>query len=273
MLLSVVAGNRATSPAVSGGGGGGIFSDGGAVNLTDSTVRGNVATATGTGGQNGGGGIRVDGASLRLETSTVSGNTANVAGNQSGGGGVWTSSTDVETSTISGNTLNTGAVATQTGGGGLFTLDFGATVLNSTIAANSSTAPGGGLFNAALSATVLGNTIVAANAGENCAGTTDSSNNNIQSDSSCSFGQGSDQSNTDPLIDPLGDYGGPTQTHRLRPGSPAINGAAFGQCFPSDQRGIVRGSPPGGDCDIGAFEFDGLATAASPTAPLRARSR
>lgn len=56
----------------------------------------------------------------------------------------------------------------------------------------------------------------------------------------------------DPLLSPLADNGGPTQTMALNSGSPAIN-AGLG-CPTLDQRGAVRT----GNCDIGAFEFDGF---------------
>jgi hypothetical protein len=62
-----------------------------------------------------------------------------------------------------------------------------------------------------------------------------------------------------PGVDPLGNYGGPTQTVRLRPGSPAIR-AGNGQVCASipvdgvDQRGLPRTV---GTCDIGAYDTNG----------------
>lgn len=56
----------------------------------------------------------------------------------------------------------------------------------------------------------------------------------------------------DPLLDPVADNGGRTQTMALKSGSPAINAAATG-CPSVDQRGAARV----GSCDIGAFEFGG----------------
>ena len=70
-----------------------------------------------------------------------------------------------------------------------------------------------------------------------------------------------DVRNTDPLLAPLQNNGGPTPTHALLPGSPAIDmGKSFGAT--TDQRGKPRPFnnptiPPasGGDnSDIGAFE-------------------
>jgi hypothetical protein len=61
--------------------------------------------------------------------------------------------------------------------------------------------------------------------------------------------------NTDPLLGPLSDNGGPTLTMPLLPGSPAIDtippeAAIFSPS--SDQRGVAR--PQGTNFDVGAFE-------------------
>jgi hypothetical protein len=63
----------------------------------------------------------------------------------------------------------------------------------------------------------------------------------------------------DPLLGPLQDNGGPTFTHALLPGSPALDGIPWGAngCGTtvfSDQRGQARPQPVGGACDIGAYE-------------------
>lgn len=61
-----------------------------------------------------------------------------------------------------------------------------------------------------------------------------------------------------PLLGPLADNGGPTPTHALLAGSPALNQipASVNDCgsspFDVDQRGVSR--PQGGACDVGAFE-------------------
>jgi hypothetical protein len=56
----------------------------------------------------------------------------------------------------------------------------------------------------------------------------------------------------DPKLAPLANYGGPTTTHRLLPGSPAIDAASAADCPAADQRGVPR--PQGAGCDIGSFE-------------------
>jgi hypothetical protein len=64
----------------------------------------------------------------------------------------------------------------------------------------------------------------------------------------------------DPGLDPLGNYGGPTLTHRLKSTSVAVN-AGLDNASGTDQRGLPRIS--GGTADIGAYERQPLATVSS----------
>lgn len=59
--------------------------------------------------------------------------------------------------------------------------------------------------------------------------------------------------NTDPLLGPLTNNGGATQTHPLLQGSAAIESGDDAQARPRDQRGYTRN----GNSDIGAYEFGG----------------
>jgi hypothetical protein len=56
------------------------------------------------------------------------------------------------------------------------------------------------------------------------------------------------------ILSPLANNGGPTKTHALVSGSPAIDAipSADPGCTRTDQRGVPRPRGPG--CDIGAFE-------------------
>lgn len=76
---------------------------------------------------------------------------------------------------------------------------------------------------------------------------------NISSDASASFTATSSRNSTDPLLGPLGNYGGTTPTVVLLPGSPAIDSGDISACSATDQRGVAR--PIGVACDIGAYEF------------------
>ncbi len=75
---------------------------------------------------------------------------------------------------------------------------------------------------------------------------------NLASDASCALGAAGDLQNTNPLLGPLAANGGPTQTHGLQVGSPAIDAANATGAPATDQRGVAR--PVGTGFDIGAFE-------------------
>ena len=102
---------------------------------------------------------------------------------------------------------------------------------------------------------VLRNTIVAASSrGANCAGSsssaiTDAGHDLSFPDTTCPG------INADPKLLSFKNYGGPTNTLGLAPGSAAIDQvpATGAECPAIDQRGVKR--PQGSACDIGAFEF------------------
>ena len=65
----------------------------------------------------------------------------------------------------------------------------------------------------------------------------------------------------DPILAPLEDNGGPTQTLALQAGSAAINAGDNAICAAPpasslDQRGFVRPGPFAANCSIGAYEFN-----------------
>src|SRR5262249_32483418 len=101
---------------------------------------------------------------------------------------------------------------------------------------------GGGIYLFTGASASLTNTIVAGNAGGDIHGSITGDNNLIGGD---------------PLLGPLGNYGGPTLTLPLLPGSPAIGGGAARPRPPAtDQRGRPR--PTSGPVDIGAFQSQGF---------------
>ena len=64
----------------------------------------------------------------------------------------------------------------------------------------------------------------------------------------------------DPLCSPLANNGGPTWTHALQDGSPAIGQIPYGTSgcgttYTTDQRSYGRPYPSESSCDIGAYEY------------------
>jgi hypothetical protein len=76
---------------------------------------------------------------------------------------------------------------------------------------------------------------------------------NISSDASASLSSGSSYNNTDPLLGPLGNYGGPTWCMMPLADSPAIDFGDNNGAPNTDQRGYLR--PVGDGVDIGAVEY------------------
>jgi len=216
--------------------GGGILNLG-TLEVNNSTISGNRAGTFSGGIHNVG--------TLTVNNSTISGNRAGTFS-----GGIHNVGTlTVNSSTISGNSAGTdnGGIGNASAG----TLE----VNNSTISGNSANNNAGGIGNG--STATLNNTIVANNEGGNCAGlpVTDDGGNLEWPGNDCGFAL-----SADPLLGPLTDNGGPTQTHALQPDSPAIDAAV--ECPPpaTDQRGVSR--PQGDACDIGSFELEKLDTEA-----------
>jgi len=223
----------------------------------------NLTIANGSVPAGSGGGILNTGGTLTLTNSTVSSNATRLEG----GGITNRGTTTLLNSTVSGNSAADGF------GGGIYNNFTGKlTLLNSTVSRNSAAdGSGGGISNAGVAQ--LQNTIVANSlSGGNCSGVAITSlGHNLSSDGSCAFAEAGDLNNTDPMLGPLANNGGPTQTHALLPGSPAID-AGSSDCPPpaTDQRGVSR--PQDGDggagavCDVGAFELEARG-AHGPTTP------
>jgi hypothetical protein len=97
----------------------------------------------------------------------------------------------------------------------------------------------------------------------------DGYNVSSDADNSCGFSADAhDVVKSDPLLGPLADNGGPTQTHLLHKGSPAIDLVPEGQdgcaADATDQRDLARVQPVGGKCDAGAVEVTQSAVVISP---------
>jgi beta-glucanase (GH16 family) len=230
-------------------GGGGIYNgDGATLNLIDSSVTDNQAAWSG------GGVYSFFNSTTNIVRSTISGNVSNDVGGAIRSLGNMT----ITNSTLSGNT------STGWHGGAFFHTDGVMNIVNSTIVNNvapAGTTGGGfvGTFTSANANLTLINTIIASNSGSQCfyapfgSGTVTATSlgHNLVSDTSC-FAVASDLIVGDAQIGPLANNGGPTLTHALSPGSPAIDAADDASCPATDQRGVTR--PQGSHCDIGSYE-------------------
>ena len=226
--------------ALAGTEGGGVDNEGGAtVTIMNCAISGNTAGL--------GAGIFNSGM-MTVINSTLSGNTASEgAATYNSGSGTLT----ISNSTLSGN------VATSTGGA-CFTLAT-LQITNSTISDNSAPSLAGGILD--FGALVIGNTILkSGSSGTNIynnGGTVTSLGYNLSSDDAGGSLTGpGDQIFLDPMLGPLQNNGGPTMTHALLPGSPAMNlgDPKFTPPPSFDQRGPGFNRVVNGRIDKGAFE-------------------
>jgi hypothetical protein len=216
--------------------------------VNNSTISGNITNAAG--GLTGtGGGIHNSGA-LTVSNSTISDNNASVAGGIDNYGTL-----TVSNSTVSGNKANFV--------GGIYNNAGTLTVSNSTISNNTGHLDGVGIYDTTRSTTTLKNTIVANTligsdnlpSGEDCSGIMTDGGYNLDSGTSCGFTtENNSLSSTDPMLGSLADNGGPTKTHALLEGSPAIDKGVAVAGITTDQRGVAR--PQGAAPDIGSFELE-----------------
>jgi hypothetical protein len=235
---------------------GGLFNNG-TLSIKNSIISGNT-----------GRGI-VSGGTLSIENSTISGNT---------GGGVSNSYVlNITNSTISANTAHFS-------GGGIYNNGGRVTITNSTISGNSANR-GGGVFNSYsfyyYGTLTLNRSLIAGNQAPVTAEIENFGSNILTANNFNLFGtngnagvSGFAPGPTDivpgvqvaQILGPLTDNGGPTQTHALLAGSPAIDAGDAGGCrdnqgtlLLTDQRGFARHVNGNNDgtvrCDIGAFEY------------------
>jgi hypothetical protein len=253
------------------GGGGYLHPQGtsGGLVVTDSTFNGNTAVLSG------------GGAHLHVAQEGVIANStfsANTTGGE-GGGFYYSASMGpaITNSTFSGNTAALSGGGMQLDVGGLSSFN------NLTVVQNTSTTGAGGGAEVGFM-TVFRNSIFFQNSAavgnsDDCfgpaSGLVTSDGYNIwgpEADNvDCNMvGDLNDLFDVDPMIGALADNGGPTFTHALLAGSPAIDGGnptgcedADGNLLTVDQRGMVR--PFGVNCDIGAYELQAATPSPSPT--------
>jgi hypothetical protein len=262
----VISGNAASQSA------GGIEAFHSSLTLSDSTVSANSGLVGGILARSLLPGQRAD-----VVDSTISGNVGSFVG------GIYATSVGVNVvnSTISGNagscdveTCREGCYGGPWGAGAVLAGWEGEVrLLHSTVAENLCPmfdgSPGWALLG---TITTLGSVISSAG-GWNCGDTVQSAGHNVDADGTCLLSDPSDLSNVDPLLGPLADNGGPTPTHALRRGSPAIDAIPASECgtydddgepgtpevsLATDRRGVKRprrsSSGTLRSCDIGSYE-------------------
>ncbi len=248
MLKHVVVEQNKVDPGSSGGG---IHVNNGSVTIIDSDIFNNSAPV------GNGGGIYQDGFNhtLMIMNSTIRGN---MAAGEGGGifniGKLW-----MINSTVSGNNAGRGAGISVDGNGS------NQTFLYSTIANNTAvTIERSGIdWNNKGALTTFEGVILSGNGNgdDNCWGINSANSDgfNLDNGSTCGFVDPTDLNNTNPLLGPLADNGGPTLTHALNGLSPAIDMGGGSNCPSEDQRYVFRPSDGDGNgsgvCDIGAYEY------------------
>lgn len=269
IINSTLSGNTAAESA----GGGAIFNANGTVTIINSTLSGNVATQGST-GSSGGGIYNVAGGMVTVIGSLLSSNSGKE------GGAIFNSQAAVIVinSTLSGNSN----IGSGRGGGAIFNNGNGSTVTltNCTVSGNSGKDSGGGIFNASNGTLNVKNTIIALNSattsGPDVSGNFNSQGYNLVGKAEGSTGftigvnndlVGSIATPINPILGPLTNNGGPTQTMALLLGSPALDRGSAANDFTgisitTDQRGQprpadlpnVQNAAGGNGSDIGAFE-------------------
>ena len=231
--------------------------------MTSSTISGNSTNL------DDGGGISVERGNLTETSSTISGNSAGQSG-----GGIRIEMPAANTALIVSSTIS-GNSATEDGGG--LSIESGSTTIRySTITNNSApVGMGGGV---ALKSPYMGtsqvdvrSTIIAGNIGSDVNAFIEGINTLLQSNgynligignAIGAFNQTGDRTGVvNPMLDSLADNGGPTRTHALAGGSPAIDAgdpaavAGVGNVPLYDQRGTPF-TRVIGRIDLGAFETE-----------------
>ncbi len=217
-LVLTVSSSTFTSNAATGDSdGGALLNVGGTTTLADSTFSGDQASSYG-------GAIFTQGGDLALTNCTLASNTAEVSGGALEAQGTVT----VTSSTFSANQAMSGAGGAIDNYYGGYSVTVGDSIL-----AGDSAPYGPDFYNAVTS---LGNNLI---------GKTDGSPGWVGSDLTGTIAQP-----LNVMLAPLGNYGGPTETMALLPGSPAIGAGVVVSGDATDQRGLIRG----GKVDIGAFQ-------------------
>ena len=240
-----------------------------------STISGNQGFFGGGIYSVGGGIYPFSGASLTIDSSTLAGNVAGLPASDGGaGGGLYVEGENVQivNSTISGNHLN------GDGGGIAFPGGPGSSLLLrlTTVSSNTASGRGGSLLIGTSDEVELDHSIVANGAPEDLAAsdpngppvTVAANYSLIENPGDVVLVGAHNLVGADPLLGPLAYNGGPTLTHLLLPGSPAIDAGdpAIPSPPPADQRGLARIA--GAAVDLGSVETRQALIAVPVLSPL-----
>lgn len=243
---------------------GGAIENHGDLTVDHCSFTGNSANSASSGT---GGGAILNAGTLHVTHSTFAGNAAGRCG-----GALFLTGGDAAPVTIDQSTL----YGNQAGAGGAIEIQAATTIRHSTIAGNTDTAnnsftcndvshtiDSGGLY--VEYATIIQSSVIAGNNGGDCAdnyafvgnGVHPAFTDSLVQDGSCNIVAGTGGNLVaDPLLGPLADNGGATQTLLPAAASPLIDAVACdaitGFDNATDQRDVAR--PQGEACDIGAVE-------------------
>ena len=251
---------------VAGREGGALWNGSGIMNVDSVTIDGNIAS--GQGPTDGGGGVFNNGGTINLNASTLSNNLTN--GMEANGGGIH----NIENGTINITSATISMNQTENQGGGVYN-NGSMTFVTSTVAYNSAITGGGVSQGPSAMSTILSSSIIAVNTAEDSGADIYSESGNIVSlgynligindnsdfDPEMTDITGMGNLPVNPMIDMLADNGGPTLTHGLICGSPAL-GAGDPDIMTPDQRGFVI---MGDSRDIGAYTTKDTCIAISTT--------
>jgi len=275
------------------GGAGVLVGDGGVIGIDGTEMAGNTATSVG------GAGVLNAGTATLTHASLHDNHATHTTGLTGIGGAVWSGSSaanavtklSIRASTLNNNDAYAGAAVLtySTGSGatnaasidnstvvgntnssnvGALELLHPATVTNSTITDNTAVGGAGALYG---TATTVAGDIFSSNGAKSCTAAVTDGGYNLADpgDASCGFTSGKHDLAKAPQLDALTANGGPTQTRKPGPLSPAldvvpagtstgandpVSGASITLCAAgsADQRGTNR--PQGARCDLGSVE-------------------
>lgn len=240
--------------------GGGLF-NAGVAQVVLSTISGNSAEGVSTIGFGpagiGRGGAIFNTNGISISASTISDNFANRQG-----GAIYNESwVTLNSSTVTGNVAEGfvhSPLPVPIGQGGAIYSTIGVKVNHSTIVENVANRDAGAIFSNVTRPRTPPSTVVSSIVTNNEIGDIVVRNGEFESEGYNLFGSTervtagpNDLTGPDPLLAPLGNYGGQTETRPALPGSPAINAGLFDPNHPVGQRGFRREA---GKTDIGATQ-------------------